>query len=313
MSLKRRQFLLLASLSTAGFIGLGATRKILSLPEIPKQQISQENGSMPQGDDYEIASIPEDKPLFRFVTIGDVGTGETGQYEVANAMVRYHQNHPFKVVTLLGDNIYTNGEIEKIKDVFEKPYQSLLEQSVKFYACLGNHDIRTENGNRQVTYPLFNMQGRYYTFKYDPVQFFVLDANDNADWDKQIPWLEDQLQRNQTPWKIVYSHFPMYSSGLYSVNKILINRLTPLFKKYGVQLYMNGHEHNYERTQPIHGITYLVNGNGGANIRPVGSSEWTAKAASTHGFTAIEVYADRMIIQAIDTNDQVFDQGIIRL
>ena len=62
-------------------------------------------------------------------------------------------------------------------------------------------------------------------------------------------------------------------------------------------------------------LKYLrnVGGNGGANIRPVGSSEWTAKAASTLGFTAIEVYADRMIIQAIDTNDQVFDQGIIRL
>ncbi|WRH66564.1 MAG: metallophosphoesterase [Planktothrix sp. GU0601_MAG3] len=284
------------------------TRKILSFPEISEQQISRGDGAM-----HAIASDLKDKPLFCFVTIGDTGTGEKGQYEVAKAMVSYYQNHPFQVVTLLGDNIYTNGEIEKIKDVFEKPYQYLLEQKVKFYACLGNHDIRTENGNRQVTYPLFNMQGRYYTFKYDPVQFFVLDANDHADWDKQIPWLEDQLQRSQTPWKIVYSHFPMYSSGLYGVNPALINRLTPLFKKYGVQLYMNGHEHHYERTQPINGTTYLVNGNGGANIRPVGSSEWTATAASTLGFTAIEVYADRMVIQAIDTNDQVFDQGIIRL
>jgi predicted MPP superfamily phosphohydrolase len=217
------------------------------------------------------------------------------------------------VVTLLGDNIYTNGEIDKINAVFEKPYQPLLQQGVKFYACLGNHDLRTKNGDRQVTYPLFNMKGRYYTFQYDPVQFFVLDANENADWEKQMPWLEDQLQHSQSAWKIVYSHFPIYSSGVYGVNSELINRLTPLFKKYGVQLYMNGHEHDYERTKPIEGTTYLTNGNGGAEIRRVGRSEWTATAVSTLGFTAIEIYADRMVIQAIDTEDQIFDQGIIPL
>jgi len=305
MSLNRRQFLLLTGLSAAGFIGLGTIQKILSIPEISDQKISL--------GDPAIASIPNDKPLFRFVAIGDTGTGDTGQYDVANAMVRYHQDHPFQVVTLLGDNIYTNGEIERVNAVFEKPYQSLIKQKVKFYACLGNHDIRTENGNRQVTYPLFNMTGRYYTFKYDPVQFFVLDANNNADWEKQMPWLEDQLKRSQTPWKIVYSHYPMYSSGSHGANSELTDRLTPLFKKYGVQLYMSGHEHNYERSKPIDGTTYLVNGNGGANIRPVESSKWTATSDSILGFTAIEVYANQMIIQAIDTDNQVFDHGIIRL
>ncbi|HEY9864110.1 MAG TPA: metallophosphoesterase [Candidatus Obscuribacterales bacterium] len=306
MRLKRRQFLLLASLSAASFIGLETTRKILTASESSHLKITQY-----KGDD--MASIPNGKPLFRFVAIGDTGTGEKGQYEVAKAMVRYYQNYPFQVVTLLGDNIYNNGEIEKINAVFEKPYQPLLEKGVKFYACLGNHDIRTENGNRQVTYPLFNMQGRYYTFEYNPVQFFVLDGNNNADWEKQIPWLEDQLKRSQTPWKIVYSHFPIYSSGLYGVNPELINRLTPLFKKYGVQLYMNGHEHNYERTKSIEGTTYLISGNGGASIRPIEPSELTENAASTLGFTAIEIYADQIFIQAIDTNNQVFDQAIIRL
>jgi phosphodiesterase/alkaline phosphatase D-like protein len=305
MSLNRRQFLLLTGLSAASVIGFGIKETILINSDTSDHKISL--------GDPAIASISNDKPLFRFVAIGDTGTGDTGQYEVANAIVRYHQNHPFKVITLLGDNIYMNGEIDKIKAVFEKPYQPLIQQGVKFYACLGNHDLRTENGNRQLTYPLFNMPGRYYTFKYDPVQFFVLDANNNADWEKQMPWLKDQLKRSQTPWKIVYSHYPMYSSGSHGANSELTDRLTPLFKKYGVQLYMSGHEHNYERSKPIDGTTYLVNGNGGANIRPVESSKWTATSDSILGFTAIEVYANQMIIQAIDTDNQVFDHGIIRL
>ncbi|VXD22146.1 conserved exported hypothetical protein [Planktothrix serta PCC 8927] len=305
MSLNRRQFLLLMGLSASSVVGWEIKKGFLTVSEPPHQKIL--------GVDPAIAEISDPKPLFRFVTIGDAGTGEKGQYDVANAMFRYHQNHPFQVVTLLGDNIYINGEIEKINQVFEKPYQPLLQQGVKFYACLGNHDIRTENGDRQVTYPLFNMKGRYYTFQYNPVQFFVLDANENADWEKQMPWLENQLQHSQSAWKIVYSHYPIYSSGVYGVNPELMNRLTPLFKKYGVQLYMNGHEHDYERTKPIDETTYLTSGNGGAAIRPVGSSEWTATAASILGFTAIEIYPDRMVIQAIDTENQVFDQGIILL
>ncbi len=305
MSLNRRQFLLFSSLSACSVIGLDITKRFLQTSDVPTPKSLLVDSA--------IASIPNSKPLFRFITIGDFGTGSKEQYDVANAMFRYYQNHPFQVVTLLGDNIYPDGEIEKINEVFEQPYHSLIEAGVKFYACLGNHDIRTKNGNRQVTYPLFNMQGRYYTFQYDPVQFFVLDANDNADWEKQLPWLENQLQKSQSPWKIVYSHFPLYSSGVYGVNEALIEQLTPLFKKFNVQLYMNGHEHDYERTKPIEGTTYLIAGNGGAPLRPVERSEWTATSASTLGFTAIEIYQDQMVIRAINTDDQVFDEGRIKL
>jgi len=305
MPINRRQLLWLSSLSACSVVGLGITKRFLPTSDDPPHQSFLVDSVM--------ALIPKPKPLFRFIAIGDTGTGKKGQYEVANALFRYYQKSPFQVVTLLGDNIYPDGEIEKINEVFEKPYQSLLEAGVKFYACLGNHDIRTKNGNRQVTYPLFNMQGRYYTFQYNPVQFFVLDANDNADWEKQLPWLEDQLRNSQSPWKIVYSHFQMYSSGLYGVNEPLIEQLTPLFKKFNVQLYMNGHEHHYERTKPIKGTTYLTAGNGGAPLRSVERSEWTATSASTLGFTAIEVYEDQMVIRAINTQDQVFDEGIIKL
>lgn len=306
MSLNRRQFLGLSGLSACSVIAWEIKKRFLTTSETSHQEIPLTH--------HAIAAVPSShQPLFRFIAIGDAGTGEKGQYDVANAMFRYYQNNPFQVVTLLGDNIYTNGEIEKINAVFEKPYQPLLKENVKFYACLGNHDLRTENGDRQVTYPLFNMKGRYYSFQYDPVEFFVLDANHNADWENQMPWLENQLQKSQSPWKIVYSHFPIYSSGVYGVNEELINRLTPLFKQYKVQLYMNGHEHDYERTKPIEGTTYLTTGIGGAPIRPVGRSEWTATAASTLGFTAIEIYADHLMIRGIDPEDQVFDEGIIKL
>lgn len=250
-------------------------------------------------------------PILRFVAIADTGTGYDDQYAVAEAMTRYYRQHPFQLVVLAGDNIYTNGEIWKVASVFEKPYKALLKAGVKFRACLGNHDIRTENGNPQLHYAGFNMGGRYYTFREQNVQFFALDTNGNADWEQQLTWLETELRRSKATWKIVFGHHPIYSSGVYGNSTTLIDRLSPLFKKYGVQLYINGHEHSYERTRPINGTTYLVTGIGGAQLRPVGRSEWTAYATSQYGFTALEVYPDRIEIQGIGTQNQVFDRGQI--
>jgi acid phosphatase len=224
----------------------------------------------------------------------------------------YHQQNPYNLVILAGDNIYNNGEIEKINQVFELPYQPLLKNGVKFHACLGNHDIRTDNGVPQVKYPGFNMQGRYYTFTQNQVQFFALDTNNNADWQNQLIWLEKELSSSQNPWKIVFGHHPIYSSGQYGSNKNFIKIFTPLFKKYNVQLYINGHEHNYERTSSINGTTYLICGAGAGN-RPVGRSSWTEYSTSNLSFAAYNVYPDKIEISGIDTKNRVFDQGIIKI
>ncbi len=188
----------------------------------------------------------------------------------------------------------------------------LSENGVKFHACLGNHDIRTDNGVPQVKYPGFNMQGRYYTFTQNQVQFFALDTNNNADWQNQLIWLEKELSSSQNPWKIVFGHHPIYSSGQYGSNKNFIKTFTPLFKKYNVQLYINGHEHNYERTSSINGTTYLICGAGAGN-RPVGRSSWTEYSTSNLSFAAYNVYPDKIEISGIDTKNRVFDQGIIKI
>jgi Calcineurin-like phosphoesterase len=74
--------------------------------------------------------------------------------------------------------------------------------------------------------------------------------------------LQQHLRQSKAQWKIVFSHFPIYSSGIYGVDQDLVRELTPLFKKYGVRLYINGHDHNYERTQIIDGTTDLTCGVG---------------------------------------------------
>lgn len=293
--MNRRHFLLLS-----GFGGLGLalgghyllTGRTLTLATCPK------------------GATKLAQPLLRFVALADTGFGNDGQYAVAQAMNCYLQQNPFQFVLLAGDNIYDNGEIEKIGSAFEKPYQALLQQSIQFYAALGNHDIRTNNGEDEIRYSRFNMQGRYYTFTKEAVQFFAIDTNNNAPWKAQLDWLEENLARSQVPWKIVFGHHPVYSSGVHGGSQQLVKRLTPLFSRYGVQLYISGHDHNYERTHRLQGTTYLVCG-AGAKTRPVGSSSRTAISASRLSFATFEVYPNRLEVRGIDTNGKIFDQVAI--
>jgi 3',5'-cyclic AMP phosphodiesterase CpdA len=300
MNLKRREFLFLGTLGTmgTGLLGWKLSQHNTQLSDIPSSAVLA-------------ATPPKQNLLLRFTSVADTGTGARGQYAVAGAMNYYHEQNPYDVVVLAGDNIYNDGEIEKIGAVFEHPYEKLLTQGVKFHACLGNHDIRTENGDPQIKYPGFNMQGRYYTFRRDAVQFFALDTNRNAEWENQVIWLEQELSQSDALWKVVFGHDPFYSSGHYGVSQSLIKRFTPLFKKYNVQLYINGHDHHYERTRNIDGTTYLTTGSG-AGVRPVGRSQWTEYSAERLAFASYEVYPDRIEVKAMGTDKRIFDQGVIQ-
>ncbi|MCC0178843.1 metallophosphoesterase [Waterburya agarophytonicola K14] len=245
---------------------------------------------------------------FRFAALGDVGTGKAGQNAIAQVMNDYYRQEPFELVLLTGDNIYENGEISKVGATFSKPYHFLRKQKVPFYAVLGNHDVRTNNGKDQVDFSSFNMAGRYYTFTHGIVQFFALDTNENADWSQQLIWLEQTLAESTATWKVVFGHHPLYSSGIHGSSPELIAKLSPLFVRHGVQLYINGHDHNYERSKPIKGTTYLTCG-AGAKTRPVGSSKWTAHSAPRLSFATIDVRPNRLEIQGIGKNGEVFDRG----
>ncbi|AFY72539.1 putative phosphohydrolase [Synechococcus sp. PCC 7502] len=251
---------------------------------------------------------------WQFVGVADTGMGDQGQYAVANAMSNYYNQSPYSSVLLAGDNIYGIGEIERVKEVFEQPYAALLQNGVKFYAALGNHDVITNNGNDEVKYPLFNMTSRYYTFSQNQVQFFALDTNidgaSDSNWGRQLQWLEQSLGESKATWKIVFGHHPVYSSGLHGSTRILIESLPPLFEKYKVPLYLCGHDHNYERSLVLNGTTYIVHG-GGANTRPVGKSDFTAYSEARLSFIAVTVSNQQLKIKAIDTEGKIFDNTVI--
>ena len=248
----------------------------------------------------------------RWLAIADSGSGDANQRAVANQMVKVHQRRPVDLVVMAGDNIYPDGSLERVEATFLQPYRTLLEAKVPFHAVLGNHDIRTGNGDPQVAYPPFGMRGRWYTLRRGPVEFFLLDTNMNARWQHQLPWLRRSLAASSAPWQVVVGHHPSYSSGLYGDDPAAIARLTPLFRQYGVQLYINGHEHHYERSRVIDGTTYLQVGGAGAALRAVVASDRSARALSRHSFAELTATPTTLQVTGWDDRGQQIDATVLQ-
>jgi 3',5'-cyclic AMP phosphodiesterase CpdA len=310
MSTNRRRFL-----TGAGLTGLGmaVAGKLLA----DRSNSSSDGANASEQERVSAVAIPKSKLLQRFAVIADTGTSSKNQYAVGRAMTRYHEQNPFDTVLMVGDNIYNNGEISKIKDVFELPYADLLSRKVKFYAALGNHDVRTDNGDRQVEYPQFNMQGKhYYTHGRGDVKFFVLETSSLVDRQspervKQLDWLDRELAASKAKWNIVYGHHNIYSAGVYKIDAAMKADVAPILKKHKVRLWINGHDHNYQRSKPIDGTTYLVCGGGGAGLYPVQAQSWTAFAQSVHSFGIVEVYQDQILLTGINSKGETIDRGLV--
>ena len=244
----------------------------------------------------------------KFAVLGDFGTGERAQYEVAERMWNAHTTFPFDLVVALGDNMYGRQRPEDFANKFERPYAKFLQAGVVFRAALGNHD-RPENRN----YAPYNMGGdRYYTFVRPRVRFIVLDTNVMDV--KQLAWLEQTLATATEPWKVVYFHHPLYSDGgRHGSNVELRVLIEPLLVKYGVRVVFTGHEHIYERTTPQKGITYFVAGSGGQLRKgDVRRSPLTAAAFDQdQAFMLVEITGEQLLFQTISRMGTTVDAGVI--
>ncbi len=247
----------------------------------------------------------------KFAVIGDTGTGDNHQYDVAKVLAASSAKFPFEFVLMAGDNMYGGDSARDYKKKFETPYKPLLDGGVKFYAALGNHD-----DPNQRFYKPFNMNAeRYYTFKVpnSSVRFFALDSNymDN----KQLQWLEKELAASGSDWKIAFFHHPLYSSGAtHGSADVLRTQIEPLFVKYGVAVVFTGHEHFYERIKPQRGITYFIGGSS-AKLRTgdITRTNLTAKGFDTgYTFTLVEIVGDDLMFQTLSQRSLTVDSGTIR-
>ena len=140
--------------------------------------------------------------------------------------------------------------------------------------AVGNHDTLLGGLNRWETYcdpkGMLLQSGTQLWQRIDVgnVHFLLIDLEWSTESfnTAQSEWLEKQLANiPQDDWTIVMGHGFYYASGSITDgwkwydNPETINKLTPLFEKYGVDMVFSGHAHQLELLQKS-GVTYVVCG-----------------------------------------------------
>jgi tartrate-resistant acid phosphatase type 5 len=215
---------------------------------------------------------PEPPQAVRIAVIGDFGSGESPERDVADLVNSWM---PDFVITV-GDNNYPDGAADTIDQNIGQFYQQYIfpyqgqygpgADQARFFPTLGNHDWNTDHAQPYLDY--FNLPGneRYYDFTWGPVHIFALDS-DSREPDGvsrrsvQAQWLQEQLAASTSPWKLVVAHHPPYSSGLHGS----VDWMRWPFQEWGASALLSGHDHTYERLL-IDGFPYFINGLGGGAI-----------------------------------------------
>jgi len=163
-----------------------------------------------QTTDNKLLSRPHAEKL---CFVGDTGTGEKEQYEVARAMEKANCDAVF----IAGDIIYPIGIWSKKSNAFKKkflrPFESLRQKSEIFLA-LGNHDYYGRQSlYLEIVKPFKNVQfpNYFYQVVTKSACIFVLDTNKGLD--EQVDWLRVVKNDYPCPKTILVGHHPYLSQG----------------------------------------------------------------------------------------------------
>jgi fibronectin type 3 domain-containing protein len=219
--------------------------------------------------------------------VGDMGGGSTPEKDIANLVAGDHPD----LIAALGDNVYPTGLDKDYPARFLTPYASALAGSA-FFTAFGNHEYYSpgaSDAHRNYTQP---GNETYFSFDCSGVHISVVDAyQPYGPGSRQYQWLADDLSTTIQPWKIVVVHVPPYSSSVAGTAPGAIGVLDSLYEQNGVQLVIGGHSHNYERSNVLNGVTYLVDGGGGNGLNPFSGSppSWSAYRASEYSYARFTI------------------------
>lgn len=246
------------------------------------------------------------RPLARIAVAGDTGTGDAAEAATVQEMVDQQRNGPaYDALLLLGDLVYEEGDADQVDTAVTEPFAPLLDSGTLLVPVLGNHDY--ESGEQTEIMQELGRDRSWYEQRVGPVRLLVLDSERVED-PAQQQWLQDALASPQPSgtWTIAAMHHPAYSAGDHGSTAAVQEHWVPLFSRYDVPLVLAGHDHDYQRSKPLDGVTYVVSG-GGAKLRPTGREDFTAVSASTLHFVDLLVYRDRIEARAIDQSGRLLD------
>lgn len=194
-----------------------------------------------------------DDETINFFALGDQGSGEIKQWEVARAMEKLAETQrDLDFVVLMGDNFYVKNELTLDSpdwmSKFEHVYAGKYLNAAPFYAVLGNHDygksdgaeddeshsskkhakakqnpeVQLEYASKHMGSNRWRMPAHYYSADFGSVQgqillrMVFLDTNlPHDELLKEADFIRKQFSASsgKTVWKIVVAHHPVRTYG----------------------------------------------------------------------------------------------------
>ncbi len=233
--------------------------------------VTNSAGSSASTDDFVVLSSP---PVL--VGAGDIAKCYNTKDEKT---ARLLDTIPGTVFTL-GDNAYSNGRDKEFNNCYDPTWG---RHKARTRPSPGNHDYHTPGASGYFNYfgAAAGEAGKgYYSYDLSGWHIIVLNSEcgevGGCDHDSpQGQWLQADLAANPGICQLAYWHKPRFSSGLHG-NYPAMQAFWELLYDAGVDVILNGHDHNYERfapqdpngvVDPEHGIRQFVVGTGGKSLR----------------------------------------------
>ena len=158
------------------------------------------------------------------------------------------------IVVALGDLAYPAGTAEDFKDCFDKVWGRL---SARTYPVPGNHEYKTAGA---LPYKQYLLEKRgiaktFYSFDYGGWHLMALDSEiDASAQSEQMQWLRRDLAAITGKCALAFFHKPAVTSLVRKHNEHALE-LYEAVSAAGVSIVLNGHNHFYERSVVLDGLT----------------------------------------------------------
>jgi calcineurin-like phosphoesterase family protein len=195
--------------------------------------------------DYSFEDVGDNKSEnFNFVAAGDYGCSKNAKNTI-NSM----QDKKPELVLPLGDL-----SVDKTATCWldlVSPFEDKLQ------ITFGYSEVKDGESKLNQYKDVFGLNKIYYSFDFRHVHFIVMSTlSDFVVTSDQYKFIEKDLQKasanDNIDWIVVTNYGPFYTSpSAHPAKNDIRNIYHPLFDKYGVDLVLQGHNHNYQRTYPV--------------------------------------------------------------
>jgi Purple acid Phosphatase, N-terminal domain/Calcineurin-like phosphoesterase len=273
----------------------------------------------------EFTTAPGETTPFKFVYMGDA---QNGLDTWGSLVHKAYADEPDAAFYIMAGDLVNRGNERDDWDSFFYNATGVYDRR-QLVPAIGNHENQGDQGPWMYL-ALFDLPDngpaaiepeRAYTFEYSNALFVVLDSN--LEPASQTEWLEEQLANTDATWKFVVYHHPAYSSGASRDNPEVRQLWGALFDKYHVDLALQGHDHAYLRTWPMHaekrvasakeGTIYIVSVSG-TKFYDQGEFDYTEFGmtnVSTYQVLDIRIDGNKLTYKAYDINGDLRDEFVI--